>query len=177
MSKIVRNIAALLFPACLVFGFYVILHGHLTPGGGFQGGAVVATGVALLLIAGLFPPAPKDHLYHLCEAFGLCLFLSLALSGLSSPNGAFFLNGLANLPGSLFGHPVPTLGPNPGDLRTSGTIAWMNIAVGIEVLGGISVILFAMTRAMQDAGQDWPHNPTAKKNPHAPHPPARKDPS
>ena len=41
MTKIVRTTADLFFPFCLVFGLYVVVHGHLTPGGGFQGGAVV----------------------------------------------------------------------------------------------------------------------------------------
>ena len=150
MSRIVRNVAALLFPVCLVFGFYVILHGHLTPGGGFQGGAVVATGAALLLVAGLFPRGAEGHGYHLCEALGLCLFLFLALGGLAHASGSFFHNWLANH-GGFFGRPVAPLGGNPGDLRTSGTIAWMNIAVGIEVLGGITVILFAMRRAVHEA--------------------------
>jgi multisubunit Na+/H+ antiporter MnhB subunit len=43
MTKIVRTTADLFFPFCLVFGLYVVVHGHLTPGGGFQGGAVMAT--------------------------------------------------------------------------------------------------------------------------------------
>ena len=51
MTKIVRTTADLFFPFCLVFGLYVVVHGHLTPGGGFQGGAVMATGTALLLVA------------------------------------------------------------------------------------------------------------------------------
>ena len=51
MTKIVRTTADLFFPFCLVFGLYVVAHGHLTPGGGFQGGAVMATGTALILVA------------------------------------------------------------------------------------------------------------------------------
>ena len=51
MSKIVRSTANIIFPFILVFGFYIIIHGHLTPGGGFQGGAVAATGFVLMLVA------------------------------------------------------------------------------------------------------------------------------
>ena len=40
-----------ILPLTLVYIFYLILHGHLSPGGGFQGGAVMATGTALLLVA------------------------------------------------------------------------------------------------------------------------------
>lgn len=168
MSRIVRNIAALFFPVCLVFGFYVILHGHLTPGGGFQGGAVVATGAALLLVAGLFPRDAEGHGYHLCEALGLCLFLFFALGGLAHASGSFFHNWLANA-GGFFGRRVAPLGGNPGDLRTAGTIAWMNIAVGIEVLGGITVILFAMRRAMHDAESGGGATPAEISPPAAAH--------
>ena len=51
MSKIVRTMSNITLPLILIFGFYVIAHGHLTPGGGFQGGAVVASGFAMILIA------------------------------------------------------------------------------------------------------------------------------
>ena len=51
MSVIVQTIAGMLFPMVLIFSFYVILHGHLTPGGGFQGGAIGASAVALLIVA------------------------------------------------------------------------------------------------------------------------------
>ena len=43
--------ARLLMPMVFVFGVYVFVNGHLTPGGGFQGGAIVASGVLLLLLA------------------------------------------------------------------------------------------------------------------------------
>ena len=51
MSKIVRTAANIFYPFILIFGLYVVIHGHLTPGGGFQGGAVVATGTVLVIIA------------------------------------------------------------------------------------------------------------------------------
>ena len=51
MSKIVKTISDITFPFIMIFGLYVIAHGHLTPGGGFQGGAVVASGCAMILIA------------------------------------------------------------------------------------------------------------------------------
>ena len=49
MSKIVKTIANIAFPLTLIYGLYIIAHGHLTPGGGFQGGAVVASGCAMIL--------------------------------------------------------------------------------------------------------------------------------
>ena len=50
MSRIVRTMTTLIFGFIMVYGFYVIAHGHLSPGGGFQGGAIVASAFALLLV-------------------------------------------------------------------------------------------------------------------------------
>jgi multicomponent Na+:H+ antiporter subunit B len=55
-----------------------------------------------------------------------------------------FLNGT----GSLFGQAI-SYGINPGILNTAGTIPLMNIAVGIEVLGGLSIIILYMTRGIR----------------------------
>ena len=51
LSVIARTVCNLFAWFLAVFGLYVIVHGHLTPGGGFQGGAVVATFMAFLLVA------------------------------------------------------------------------------------------------------------------------------
>lgn len=148
-SKIVAYMAGLLYPFCLIFGLYVVTHGHLTPGGGFQGGAVMATGVALMVVANRFSADDTKKQYALSkwlETFGLILFLSLAFLGLIK-GGAFFQNTLANA-GGWFGA-VCEPGPNGGHINTGGTVPLMNIAVGVEVLGGISIILFAMLKAMK----------------------------
>ena len=85
MTKIVRTTADLFFPFCLVFGLYVVIHGHLTPGGGFQGGAVMATGTALLLVARAYDDITgriRKTALKICEAVGLMLFLVAGLSGI-----------------------------------------------------------------------------------------------
>lgn len=51
MDLIIKTASRILFPFVLVLGAYVTLHGHLSPGGGFSGGAIIATGFALLVIA------------------------------------------------------------------------------------------------------------------------------
>ncbi len=145
MSKIVRTAANLLYPFILIFGFYVIIHGHLTPGGGFQGGAVIATGTALVLIAheyGSISKRVSKEGMSVRESFGLLLFLVSALAALAV-GGAFFANWLANSGIVLFGYPVAA-GPNPGDLLTGGILPIMNFAVGLEVWGGLSLIILYM---------------------------------
>lgn len=42
-SEIIAKMVGILFPFIIIFGFYIILNGHLTVGGGFQGGAVLAS--------------------------------------------------------------------------------------------------------------------------------------
>jgi energy-converting hydrogenase B subunit I len=144
MSKIVRTAAGLFFPFILVFGFYIVMHGHLTPGGGFQGGAVIATAFVLLIVASSYTESLR-HIrigsLHTTETLGLLLFIITAVVALAF-GVTFFGNWLVNT-GSLFGMPV-AFGPNPGDLDTAGVIPIMNIAVGIEVLGALSVIVLHM---------------------------------
>ncbi len=137
MSVVVQTIARILVPVILVFGGYVILHGHLTPGGGFQGGAVAASAVALLLVAFGAPSLKKlKSPLSVLEDLGGVAFVVLAFLGIGY---TFFFNLLAGS-GGLFGAPSP-LGPNPGFLNTGGTVPLMNWAVGFKVLGGLGAVM------------------------------------
>jgi multicomponent Na+:H+ antiporter subunit B len=154
MSLIVRFMARLAWPLCLVYGLYVVLHGHLTPGGGFQGGAVMATGAALMLVSRGWSreeAESHEHRMHWLETLGLAGFWLLALGGLLH-GAAFFHNWPAGT-GGLFGGAVAP-GPNAGRLWTGGTIPLMNLAVGLEVLGGLSVILHGFGRTMGESERD-----------------------
>ena len=51
MSTIVKKVSQLLAGLIFMYGIYIILHGHLTPGGGFAGGAIVAGSFILLILA------------------------------------------------------------------------------------------------------------------------------
>lgn len=150
MTKIVRTSADVLYPFCLVFGLYVVAHGHLSPGGGFQGGSVMATGVALLIVSrsykAILERIRKDTLKR-CEAIGLLMFLVAALRGLYV-GGSFLHNWLAGA-GGLFGTPV-AFGPNPGNFNTAGLVPILNLAVGLEVLGGLAVILLYMLSGVRE---------------------------
>ena len=144
MSKIVRTMSHLLVPFILTFGLYIIMHGHLTPGGGFQGGAVFASGVALLIVA--FGSHDinrrlKEHHLSIAESSGGLIFIGLAFGGIAT---VFFYNFLVG--SSVFGH-IPPPGSNPGDIWTGGVIPLMNLAVGLKVIGGLSAILLVMALA------------------------------
>lgn len=125
----------------MIFGFYVIMHGHLTPGGGFQGGAIVASSFALLAVSYGKNSEKFVHKGFLSalESVGALAFIALAFLGIGT---TFFYNLLANS-NSLFGEAVK-FGSNPGNLNTAGTVPLMNWAVGLKVLAGVGSIVFLM---------------------------------
>jgi energy-converting hydrogenase B subunit I len=141
LSKIVRTVTNEFMPLILVFGLYVIAHGHLTPGGGFQGGAVIVSGVVMLLVAFNYQEVRKvlsERTLSIMESTGGLIFAALAFAGIGT---AFFYNFLVGTP--IFGR-IPALGPNPGDIWTGGVIPLMNLAVGIKVIAGLSAVVLAM---------------------------------
>ncbi len=154
MSRLVRNTADLLFPFILVFGFYVVLHGHLTPGGGFQGGAVIASAFILLVVAYRYEDIIayfSKNYFKNYEALGLTLFIGTALSAVVI-GYTFFRNYLMNT-NSLFGQVIP-IGVNSGILNSAGIVPIMNIAVGLEVLGGLSIIVLYMTSGLSEIEEE-----------------------
>ena len=147
MSRIVSTVTNLIYGFIIVYGFYVIVHGHLTPGGGFQGGAIVASAFALLVVTygnqGVKSFLKKDIL-SLVESTGLVIFIAFAFFGLGV---TFFYNFMANS-GGLFGNSA-IIGVNAGDLNTGGTIPIMNIAVGLEVMAAMGVIILTMSKGSE----------------------------
>ena len=141
LSKIVRTVTNEFMPFILVFGFYIIAHGHLTPGGGFQGGAVIVSGVVMLLVAFNHQEVKqvlRERTLSIMESTGALIFIALAFAGIGA---AFFHNFLVGTP--IFGR-IPPTGPNPGDFWTGGVIPLMNLAVGLKVIAGLSAVVLAM---------------------------------
>jgi multicomponent Na+:H+ antiporter subunit B len=115
----------------LLVGVDVVVHGHLTPGGGFQGGVVLGTAVHLLYLAGQYPALERVRsvpLYDAGEAVGTAAFVALGLAG-TAAGGAFLANVL----------PFGTF----GSLLSAGTVPLLSIAIGIEVGSGVIVLLAA----------------------------------
>jgi energy-converting hydrogenase B subunit I len=136
MSKIVKTTAKIVFVFALLFGIYVILGGHLTPGGGFQGGAIVASAFALLIVAFGYNSLIKHKgKFTVLECLALLLFISLAFIGMKI---VFFDNFLAQ---------STEFGVNSGKLLSGGVIPLMNIAVGLEVVAALTSIILLMSRA------------------------------
>ena len=115
----------LLFPLILIFGTYVFIHGHLTPGGGFQGGAIIASGF-LLIYLGCRERRISQKASKLAESLGGLVFVIIGLLGLVF-GGYFLLNflpkGTAN---ALF---------------SAGIIPIIYVAIGFKVGSGLASII------------------------------------
>jgi len=151
MSKIVKTITSAVFPFVMIYGLYVIAHGHLTPGGGFQGGAVVASSLAMILVAygsvWVVGRIKEKHLSVL-ESLGAIGFIALAFLGLVF-GVAFFNNFLAGND-FIFGT-IPPTGSVLANINTGGVLPLMNFAVGLKVIAGLFVIVLVMAYSTSSA--------------------------
>ena len=132
MSIIVKNVTALLAGLVFLYGCYIILHGHLTPGGGFAGGTIIAGSFILLVIANgikYFRLKKEKEESSLMEGAGILCFLLLATGGLLLTVPVFFKNFLP--------------GGTPGELFSAGVIPLFNIFIGIEVAAALLSIFLA----------------------------------
>lgn len=118
---ILQTIARLLVPMIMVFGIYVIMNGHLSPGGGFSGGAVIGAGMILYLNAFGFARAERFFTIRTFRCVSVCALSFYCLSKAYS-----FFTGANHLPSII------TPG-TPGMLFSAGLIPYLNIAVGLVV--------------------------------------------
>jgi multicomponent Na+:H+ antiporter subunit B len=122
-SEGLKLVSLILIPMVVAFGFYLVFHGQLTPGGGFQGGVVLAAGPIAILIAGRYLSmkrlAPKRFAER-ADAIGAVAYALIGLGGLVFA-GAFMKDFLP-------------LGSS-GKLLSAGIMPLNSIAVGLEVTG------------------------------------------
>ncbi len=134
-SQIVTMISRKLVPFILLFGLYLISYGHLSPGGGFQGGVVLASGIILLLLSHgvtLVQRSFPERRVNLIELGMVFLFLLLGLTGLL-------------LGKSFLGNILP-LG-EAGEIPSAGFILLLNMIIGLKVGAGITLICLYLFRA------------------------------
>jgi multicomponent Na+:H+ antiporter subunit B len=120
--------ALMLVGPSLVIGLYVVSHGHLTPGGGFQGGVVLAAALLGVFLAGEYIAVrvlAPHAVVEAAEAVGAAAYGLVGLGGLLFA-AAFFENFLE-------------LG-TPAQLLSAGTMPISNLAVGLEVGGAFLLI-------------------------------------
>ena len=134
MTIIVQKVTQIMCGIIFLYGIYIIIHGHLTPGGGFAGGTIIAGSFILLVIAfgSKFLALKKEETgSSLLESGAILVFLAIAAAGLLIGGvGIFFVNFL----------PKGTV----GSLISAGIIPLFNIAVGIEVAAALLTIFLAL---------------------------------
>ncbi|MFA5156788.1 MAG: MnhB domain-containing protein [Candidatus Omnitrophota bacterium] len=132
MSLIVKRITKITVSLIFLYGVYIVLHGHLTPGGGFAGGVIIALSFIHLVLAFGRETAVKrlsEAAVSIVESAGGLIFLGLALLGVIT-GSVFFLNALPK--------------GQPFHLFSSGTIVLCNIAIFLKVGAGLFAIFIAL---------------------------------
>jgi len=128
-SRSLRSLATALVGPVLVLGLYIVAHGHLTPGGGFQGGVILMTSLLLVYLAGarlrLGRSRPIEAM-EVAEATGAAGFALIGIGGMVLA-GVYLENFID--PGTF------------GNLLSGGDIPLLNISVGMEVMGAMLVVL------------------------------------
>ena len=139
-SEIVETATELLLPIIILFGIYVFMNGHLSPGGGFQGGAIIASGTMFLLLA-----LPESHLSR------LMISITESLSGFS-----YVVVGVLGvvLAGGFLDNRFMDLGTY-GDLFSAGAIPLIYTFVGLKVGFELSAVLDRF-RQEEDSGDTGP---------------------
>ena len=137
-SDAVRTVGLAAVAAVVVLGLYVIAHGYITPGGGFQGGIVCAAGLVLLYAAGeyrAYRRASPHTLVELAEGAGAGGYALLGIGTLLS--GSAFLANVV---------PLGTI----GELPSSGSIAILNGLVGLEVASAFVLLFHEFLEELMD---------------------------
>lgn len=125
-SEILKTASTILLPVITLLGIYVFVNGHLTPGGGFQGGAIIASGIALMLLAS---PTMEFRFspFTILESISGLVFIGLGLLGIVLAGG--FLDNRIMAMGKF------------GTLLSAGAIPIIYIFVGLKVGSELSNIL------------------------------------
>jgi multisubunit Na+/H+ antiporter MnhB subunit len=136
MSIIVKTVTRWLKGPILLFGIYLVLYGHITPGGGFGGGVVIASAFILITlamgqVAGLqtFSKAIASRL----DSVGLLIFLALGWLATWWAGGYFFENFIGTAESAHF------------TLISGGTMPMSNLALGLKVASALFLVFTVLT--------------------------------
>lgn len=143
MSIIVKTITRLIAPFIVIYGMYIVLYGHLTPGGGFAGGVIWACSLVLILLAfgkEMVVGVVKEKTASIWDSIGAFGFLAMAILGYVG--GTFFYNFLPK--GRLFA------------LVSGGTLPINNIFIGVKVAAALFVVFLTISvyRLSQNKAQE-----------------------
>jgi multicomponent Na+:H+ antiporter subunit B len=128
-SAALRLLTLVTVPFAVLLSVYITAHGHLTPGGGFQGGVIAATALLIVYLGGEYLAMRGVRplsMVEVAKASGAAAFVLIGLGGLIA--GSAFLENVLPL-------------NQPGELVSAGSIPLLSIAVGLEVTGGFVLLL------------------------------------
>jgi len=136
MTVIVKTVTRWAKCFILIYGIYIVLYGHLTPGGGFAGGIILASSFILLTLAFgkdvALKKLPKSIASEL-DSVGALMFLIIALLGIAFASG-FFVNFAQRMfPGSDF------------NLYSAGIIPFCNIAIALKVGSSLFMVFIILS--------------------------------
>mgnify|MGYP000103034810 CR=1 FL=1 len=140
MTLIVKTVTRVSVWLIILYGIYIILHGHLTPGGGFAGGVIIALAFLNLMLAygrDFIKKWVNISFLHDIESSSAALFLAVGILGIAF-SGYFLANFLTH--GKLF------------NLFSAGTIPILNIIIGAKVSMGLFVVVWALSIFHIDKG-------------------------
>ncbi len=132
MGEIVQTVARWIKGFILTYGIYVMLYGHITPGGGFEGGVIIACGFILPVLAGGQMDF-NSKAAGLLVSGGVLLFLALAVTGIWMTDGAFFQNFIETPAGSRF------------TLFSGGMIPIANLGIGLTVASSLFLAFMVLS--------------------------------
>ena len=155
MSTILKLISLPISIILICLGVMTILGGHITPGGGFQGGAMIASGIILsVLVYGLgnSPIELSHNMIEVLETFGALAFIVFGLIGLFA--GGFFLYNVGTDLLNVVPQNIHAILHYP-DVTNAGIIPYLNIFVGLKVFVGLTsiVIAFAGFKKLTEDGE------------------------
>lgn len=136
MSSIVRTSVRLISPFLVVYGAYLTIYGHLSPGGGFQGGVILGVSVILFITSHGYNWVRKSfrlNLVRVIESGAALSIVVLAMSGLIF--GSFFYNYLR--------------GGTPGELFSGGIIAPFNILISLKIGASFTLAFYILLRRLE----------------------------
>jgi multicomponent Na+:H+ antiporter subunit B len=144
-DMVLETVARIIIPFIQLFGAYVLMHGHLTPGGGFSGGTII--GASLILYSMVFRFSPRKHrIEHdtslLFEAGGAILYILMGLLGILFSKS--FLTNRGIFPLGV-----------PGELISGGMIVVITLGIGMKVAGTV-ITLFQ--ELLEGGGEHHGHN-------------------
>jgi multicomponent Na+:H+ antiporter subunit B len=131
MTLIVKTVTRFTVGLILLYGIYIVLHGHVSPGGGFAGGVIIALSFIHLMLAFGKEVAFKKlskQAASIFESVGAIMFLTIAVVGFIG--GYFFLNLLNK--------------GEPFKLFSAGIIPLCNIAISFKVGAGLFSIFVVL---------------------------------